>query len=44
MNYKNKMLTVKDSTELAQGGLQVDLLEGGVGGLLDRIIEHQVSL
>ena len=38
------MFRVKDPAELAQGRLQVDLLEGGVGGLLDRIIGHQVSL
>lgn len=44
MNNEGEVLDVQDSVELAQGGVQVDLVEGGVGNLLNRIVRHHFSL
>ena len=38
------MLLVQNPVDLAQGGVQGHLLEGGVGGLHDGIIRHYLAL
>ena len=44
MNNEGEVLDVQDSVKLAQGGVQVDLVEGGVGNLLNWIVRHHFSL